>query len=335
MARIFMTGFEAQSIYVCDWIRNSPEINTGTKRTGSASVYVNGSEGIGNSLSGSPSEIFLRIPHYYSSAGYYTAVFLSLYDRDEANQLTFMYNKATNLVEVRRGDEGGTLLATGSIACPPGAWYCHEIHVVIDNSVGEVETKVDGESDIDIDSTDTQATSYSEVTKFLLGLDENDRNAAGYYDDIAINDTTGSDNNSWIGRGGIYGLFPEGAGTYTDFTPSAGANWQCVDEKPPNDDTDYVQSGTVTDQDTYEMEDLVPVVGGVTAVQWLARAKLESAGAGNFQRLIRYSGADYNGGDLAVDVSYKYFSEIFDTCLDGTAWTIAKVNALEAGMEIS
>lgn len=335
MARIFMTGFEAGSLDVCNWVHNNQDLNTVTVRTGTYSVRVNGTGGIGNTLTGRPAEIFLRIPHYYSNAGFYTAVFLSLYDRDGDNQLTFMYNKGTHVVEVRRGDEGGTLLATGSIPCPKGSWYCHEIHVVIDNDAGEVETKVDGVSDIDIDSQDTQNTSYAEIAKFLLGLDENDRSAWGYYDDIAINDPTGSDNNSWIGRGGIYGLFPEGAGAHTDLAPSAGANWQCVDEKPPNDDTDYVASDQVGDVDTYELADLVPTEGGITAVQWITRAKLAEAGAGNFQRVLRHDGVDYNGSDLAVDISYRYFTEIFDQAPDATNWSIAKVNALEAGEEIS
>lgn len=335
MARIFMTGFEAGSIYVCDWIRDSPDIKTTTVRTGANSVYVGSSEGIGNSLSGSPAEAYFRIGHYYSGASYFASVFFSLYDRDGANQLTFMYNKSTNLIEVRRGDQAGTLLATGSIACPVGSWYLHEIHVVIDDSVGVVQTKVNGVSDIDISSQDTQTSAYAEMTKFLLGLDGINKNALGYYDDIAINDTTGPINNSWIGRGGIHGLKPNAAGQYTQFTPSAGDNYAAVDEVPPDDDTTYVESDTVGHKDTYALEDLVPVSGDIQAVQWIARAKLAEAGEGNFQRLIRHDSVDYNGGDLAVDTSYAYFTEIIEKAPDGTDWTIAKVNALEAGMEVS
>ena len=105
---------------------------------------------------------------------------------------------------------------------------------------------------------------------------------------------------------------------------------------PPNDDTDYVQSDTVGHQDSYEMGD-IPISGGtVQAVQWLARAKLDASGYGDFQRLLRQGGVDYNGAkDLHPDVSYKYFQEILEKAPDDTEWTEAKVNALEAGMEVS
>jgi hypothetical protein len=212
-------------------------------------------------------------------------------------------------------------------------WYVLEFHLKIDDVDGEIDTKIDGAIDIDFDG-DTQHTGNAGIVQVQFS------NAASslptiYIDDIAINDTTGGVNDSWIGRGGIYGLVPSGAGTHTDFTPSAGVNYAAVDEVPPDDDTTYVESSTAAHVDTYAITNLIPTSGAISAVQWVARAKLAEAGAGNFQRVLRHDGTDYNGGDLAVDTSYAYFTEIFDQAPDSTDWDITKVNALEAGMEVS
>lgn len=331
MARIWMSGFEAGHIGVLAW--GNGDISNAQHRTGSYSYYCGNSERGNFDLSDDPSEIYVRMGLYPTNWGVTSDhVWCGLYDETGDNLLTFCFDSGQ--VVVRRGDEGGTILATGSIAVGINAWSCIEFHAKIDDAAGVVQTKVDGVSDIDF-TGDTKHGSYTGIDHMTLGFDESNSNTLGYYDDIAINDTTGSDNNSWIGRGGIYGLFPEGAGTHTDFTPSAGDNHDCVDEVPPNDDTDYVESNVVGHQDTYAMDDLVPTDGDIQAVQWIARAKLDAAGSGNFQRALRYDGTDYNGSDLAVDVSYAYFQEILEECPDETAWTIAKVNALEAGMEIS
>lgn len=331
MARIFMTGFEAGHTGVLD-NPGGLSIETSTVRTGNYSLKVEGFNEGYVLLPGNPSEIYGRIAFYCHNGGDGGAAhyFAKFNDSAGASQIAFVRNPTTTFIEIYRGS---TLIATGTISIPLSTWYVLEFHVKIDDSTGKIETKVDGVADIDFDG-DTQETGNANLGQLYFGNYATDM-PGNYIDDIAINDTTSPQNNSWIGRGGIYGLFPEGAGNYTQWTPSAGANYECVDEVPPNDDTDYVADDTVGHKDTYEMEDLVPTDGGIAAVQWIARAKLSAAGSGNFQRVLRYSGVDYNGSDLAVDTSYKYFQEIFDQCPDATDWSIAKVNALEAGVEIS
>lgn len=333
MARIFMTGFEAGSVQILD-TPGSLSVSTAQARTGSYSLRVSAYSTPGSALlPGNPSEIYGRIGVYHESAGTGTdqnLAFVQFRDSAGSQQISVCRHHVTGFMQIYRGN---TLIATGTIFCPLSTWHCFEIHLKIDNVSGEITTKIDGVEDITF-SGDTQATANANVGQLLF--DGNYRQSPTLYlDDIAINDTTGTVNNSWIGRGGIYGLVPSGAGTHTDFTPSAGANYAAVDEVPPDDDTTYVESDTVGHKDTYALGDLVPVSGDIQAVQWIARAKLAEAGEGNFQRLIRHDSVDYNGGDLAVDTSYAYFTEIIEKAPDDTDWTIAKVNALEAGMEVS
>lgn len=74
-----------------------------------------------------------------------------------------------------------------------------------------------------------------------------------YFDDVAINDATGLWENSWCGDGHIVHLKPAGAGNNTGWTPSAGSNYDCVNEVTPNSDTDYISATTaVTDDYTVD-----------------------------------------------------------------------------------
>lgn len=334
MARIFMAGFEtgstAQAPYV---VNNGVAASTVQARTGTYSLLVAAeSQYIDYSLGSGADELYMRIGTFPYGGSNVRQLF-ALKNADDDVHLTFSWNSSGN-IEVRRGTYSGTLLATGTATLNASTWYCVEVYALIADSDGAVQVKVDGVSDIDY-SGDTLNSGSEVVTKLRIGTGGFNNCARQYVDDLAVNDTTGSINNSWVGRGGIYGLVPSGAGTHTDFTPSTGDNYAAVDEVPPDDDTSYVESSTAAHVDTYAITNLTPTSGTVLAVQWVARAKLAEAGSGNFQRVLRHDSTDYNGGDLAADTSYAYFSEIFQQAPDSTDWDITKVNALEAGMEIS
>ena len=218
-------------------------------------------------------------------------------------------------------------------------WHCVEFRLLVANAGGRLELKVDGTQVIDF-TGDTQATGNANVLSFRLGKQHATYGhaATGYYDDIAFNDATGGVNDSWIGRGGIQGIFPEGVGNSTDlglFPNTGEANWEDVAEKPPDDDTTYVFDDVIDEHDSYETEDL-PTTGTIPAVQWLARAKSDLAGAPEIARILRIGGVDYQGADIAIDADYDYYPEILDEDPDAGpgAWTVAAVNGMEIGVKI-
>ena len=61
-------------------------------------------------------------------------------------------------------------------------------------------------------------------------------------DDLYVLDGTASTpaNNDFLGDVRVEGLDPNAAGSNAAWTPSAGANYACVNETPPTDDTSYV-----------------------------------------------------------------------------------------------
>lgn len=72
-----------------------------------------------------------------------------------------------------------------------------------------------------------------------------------YWDDLAINDSTGSFQNSYPGEGSIVHMRPIAAGESTAWTADSGSNFARVNEVTPDDGTSYVGSNTLNQEDLY------------------------------------------------------------------------------------
>lgn len=147
------------------------------------------------------------------------------------------------------------------------------------------------------------------------------------------------------GSGYIVNLMPNGAGVVTQLTPSAGANWQCVDEIPPATG-DYV-SGTV-DQlyDLYATGSLPASAVYVNVVQMWAYAQKDDATLNNCQLPLRMGGVTYMAqsvvlgagveGEVALPGSYGTVRYMYTQHPDGVSGdiTVADVNASECGFRV-
>lgn len=341
MTRLWMSGLEAGSLDVFPHVESGAVISAVQARTGSYSLSI---PTIGDSawtiLGSGHTQLFLRIGLYMTGGDTpRDRTFCTLLDNLGDELLTFQIRDADRVLLVRRGDYNDALIASGG-PVPLNSWCYIEIRALVDNVAGIVQVKRNGALVIDF-SGDTQVGLNNEMRGVVWGA----AYAAGtyvcygYYDDLAINDTSSPRNNSWLGQGGIVGLVPTGAGTYTQLTPSAGANWAAVDEVPPDDDGTYVEQAFVDSKDTYEMQNLPAVAPGmmanITAVQWLCRALNTVSESGDFARLFRMGGVDYQGSDIAYDRSYDYHPEIVEVSpATGAPWSAVEVNALEAGMVV-
>lgn len=329
MTRLKMAGFESGHVDVFDVYAAGQGVSATYKRTGAYGLDLTNALWWDRwVLTGNPAEIYGRLGVYFPTSPTNPGLVV-FSDSDIATQLTLRINATTRVLEVYRG---ATWLASGGVLNVL-TWYCVEFRVKIDNANGVVQVKLDGIQVINF-AGDTQDQADAEVGAVQFGGGGGLYAALCYLDDLAINDTAGAVNNSWIGRGGIWMCKPSGVGTYAQMTPSAGANWTCVDEIPPTEDTDYVQHDTAAKVDSYAMTDLTPVAGTIAAVKWQCRAKLSVAGLGSIKYQMRQAGVDYTGADKALDVSYRNVWEILELAPSGVAWTVAIVNALEAGQQV-
>ena len=121
----------------------------------------------------------------------------------------------------------------------------------------------------------------------------------------------------------------------TEWDPSAGANWDCVEEIPYSD-TDYVSTNVTGKTDLYEATDLVGSIHSVKCVQVAARSIKEgSPTPQNLQLACRSGGANYFGENVAVPaVNPKSLTKLWETNPGtGAAWTKDEVNAVQIGMK--
>ena len=328
MTRLFMTGAESGSTAVFTSVANCTASTT-CKRTGAYAYYLSpaGTSKASITLSAAISELYLRMGVYPTGFGASAGVVVSFASGTPKTQGVLIINDLTYLLEYCLGNTIPVLTGTHPITM--NSWCCIEIYYKVANALGRFVVKVDGVTDIDF-TGDTQNVDAT-IRAVTFGYESITRGISGYLDDLAINDTAGAVNNTWIGRGGIYGIVPEGVGNYTDLHASAGNAWDCINEVPP-DNTDYVYDDTVDQKSTYALTALVPTTGTIDCINVIMRANLDAAGTGNIARLIRSNGTDGQGADVGLDASAKTIQEIIETDPSGgAAWTVARVNALEAG----
>lgn len=238
------------------------------------------------------------------------------------------FNYVGNALTVRRGT---TVIATGTIGIGSvDQWYMIELYVKLANSPDGVATvRIDGVEDIAF-TGDTLSGSSAAITyvRFTTG------GATGYHDDIAVNDTSGAADNSWCGDGRVIGIKPNAAGDNTDFTPSAGSNYQNVDEVPPDDDTTYNSSDTDGHYDLFNLE--ASGLSGVTilGVDVKVTARKTVANGDHMRAKIKTGSTEYNGDDKDILTSYGRFVQTWRTNPNtAAAWEIAEIDALQAGYE--
>lgn len=336
MSRLVTFGAESGSLDQIELVTGTVTVSSTRARTGTYSAYWSSyNRSAAWLLGGNPDEIFVRVGINVTGVTGSSAPLIRTYDSAGASQVTLSINAARSALSVFRGSYSGTLLATIPLVTKLDKWFCIELRVVVDNAAGVVQVKRNGALLIDY-TGNTQATANANIGKVEFSSSSGNVGVYGYYDDIAINDTAGTVNNSWVGRGGIYKSLPDGAGDNTDLTPSAGANWQCVDERPPNDATDYVSSAVVDDYDLYTTAGTsAPAAGDVSAVVLWARARLSEAGAGNIATVIKPNAAETDSADYALDVSWDYVSTLYEQNPEtAAAWSVAEVDAAQIGVKV-
>jgi hypothetical protein len=318
-----MCGFEAGSLAVLSAYKDV-SISTAQARSGSCSLYISTNSSYGTlPLATSVSELYLRVgirPPVTSGDG----IVFELRNSSNGTMLQVGRRAAGILYYIIPGKTtiDGTRLAPGD------QWFCLQVYLNIASNGGRLIAYVDATQDVDY-TGNTQATTPANVAHLRLG--------SGiypvYFDDVAVNDTTGSINNSWPGRGGIYAVRPSGAGAYTEWSVSgASANWDAVDEVPPST-TDYVYTAEAGKIDTYQASDL-SAAGSISAARYYAYAQLNEAGEAGIKPIYYINNTAYEGTAIALEPSWRYASEIVQTSpATGNAWTVSEINAMQLGVK--
>lgn len=230
----------------------------------------------------------------------------------------------------------GTAVATGTFTYVLNTWYLLELHAKISDASGVIQLKVDGVLDIDY-SGDTLTGANTTFDNIYFVTNSSTDGGILFVDDLAFNDVAGAVDNSWPGDGRIIMLLPNAAGDVTQLTPSTGANYTCVDERPHNSDTDYVEGGTLDTYDLYNLAASGLVTGSIINRVWVtAVARDTVANGGKVKIGMKTEGTEYFGDDLTLTTGYLSVDgpEQLVNPQTGVAWTIAELDALQAGFKV-
>lgn len=251
-------------------------------------------------------------------------------------------NTSRQLTVWRGNPIGGTLLATSATALSKSQWYVIEVEATVDDTTGSFRVWVDGVEDTGLAfSGDTKNGGTGVVDGFTLGGLGNSASVGStekYFDDLYLADTSGTGVIARLGTAmSVQTLTVNAAGDEADFTPSAGSNFQCVDDVSPDDDTTYVQSGTAGHQDLYNVTGLTGSPGSVAAVQVSVYAKKTDVGARSVKPLVKSNGTIGTGDAQSLTTSgYSGVVAVFQTDPDTAAdWAVGDIASLQIGMEVA
>jgi hypothetical protein len=281
MSRLWATGFELQTASVgIEWttsVTGSPAIETTTKRTGNAAFRVNNtaaSENFQHIVAAAQGVRYYRFYFYLvalSASGTNTEIFSVMNSGNRKVSLRF--DTAGNKLELFN-QEDSAQIGVDSPTLSTAGWYRFELKI---DSTTLASTSVEARLYDTDDSTLTWNPSGTialdaDPNRILVGIVNGNSSLDIIYDDLVVNDSTGSFCNTWAGPGGLIILRPNannGTPQWTRGGTDSGASWSQVDETTPNDATDYIESNTNNQVDEWTLTDTPAAIGTNDVINWV------------------------------------------------------------------
>lgn len=239
--------------------------------------------------------------------------------------------------QLKRGQEG-TVIATGSIPFPFGSGCRYlEMKAKIDNSAGLFILKIDEVEYMNVTGLDTQNGGTARCNQFMpMGQRAGGNAWAAKIRDVYICGSDGSVNNDFLGvvKTGVKTV--TGAGASAQFTPSAGSNFQNVDDGTTVDgDTTYNSSTTVNHIDSFALSSSGLSAGTIKGTQSTIIARKDNVDPRAVAALIRSGGTNFPQTTQQLGPVFQVFREIQETDPNtSAAWTQANLDAMELGYKL-
>lgn len=274
-----------------------------------------------------------------SAASYYPLV--AFHGTDGTRNFYVAIN-STGRIEVR--NNSNTVLGTGTNIFPLSDWFYLEVGYTMSATVGAVEVKVTRSGAVTTELALTGINNVAgianvgAVSPIWIRSDGNANNFSPATYDYYCNDNSGAVDNTYWGDTRYEYIYPSAAGNSTQFTPSAGSNWDAVNESPGhNTDTDYVENNVSGNKDLYTMTDPITTASVIRNVKVIVTARAPAGGA-SLKIDVRSGSTTSAGASQAA--STGAYAELYRDLkginpVTSAAWTLAEVNALEAGFEVA
>ena len=242
-------------------------------------------------------------------------------------QVSVRFAPTSQKIEVWRGSNK---LGESASTYPVGVWFFCQIRYVVTTTLGSVEVWINGKSVLAVtgNTANTGSPNWDGWLLYYVGT------PICRVDNIVVYSTTGDSPTSRTPETRIWDTLPTGAGATTQWSPSAGANWQCVDEQPSNGDSDYVLAASSGLTDTYSTPAAAEAGSIIYAVAIHATMRKDDAGTNEVDGVIRSGGNNYaHGSPAGVNSSYGRHRWIWHSDpATGVSWTVAAANSAQPGV---
>lgn len=342
MALLFYTGGETalgDADFQLKWSVNG--VPTGT--LGTAAVVRSGAPGtrsitIANSQQENPYLTFSTITTLIAEAWYRITRASTTFDlfgfqtSAAANHGRVGILTDTTNVFIQVFNSAGTQIGSNILIGPLGVWF----HVGAKITVGDAGTMIVRVDDVERFNQSSDFKNGSSTGVDRLNLSFYNFTTGNWYDELVVMDTTGSSENDFLGSGvAITGHNVTAAGDSAQWTPSAGSNFENVDEADPDDDTTYNSSSTAGQLDLYNIGNLPAFTGSVLSASIYGLLRKDSGGAEQAKLAIKTNSTVYYGSNESLTNSYAFYRKQYDTNPNTAAkFTQGEIDALQVGVEV-
>ena len=256
--RLFTVGFEENNLLETMWqaADAGPAVQTSVVHSGTYALQINPTAAV-MALRRSLVDpvtigtLFTRVYLRFGSFPTASAERIITFTRQAtsavgARSLSILYIDVAGSDRLRLHNEVTDTTIDSTFNLAVNTWYRIEIRQLLSDTVGEQELQIftgDSTSADDTKSITGEDTLETDVGRLLIGaVDSQTSNL--FFDDIAINDDSGTFQNSFPGPGKIFLLKPSGDNSITwtkGGSSPAATNWEGVDDLPgtPDDGVTY------------------------------------------------------------------------------------------------
>jgi hypothetical protein len=226
-----------------------------------------------------------------------------------------------------------TLGTTSGLNLLNDTWYYIELKMTIDNTAGAFELRAGGINVLSDTAIDTQVTGNAYVNTISFYGDESSMYFG--FDDIYILDTTGSVNNNFLGNQKITMISPDALGSSANFTPSAGDNFENIDEGVTvDDDTTYNESATAAHKDLVNYSAAADL-GVIAGVQVATECRETDATNYTLKTVVKSGGTESDDTAQNMGSTYTSLKRLVELDPNTSApWTLINLNAAEFGYKV-
>lgn len=237
--------------------------------------------------------------------------------------------------------KGATVIATTAESFVHGSWHHFELKVTPNTSTGAYELRHNEVNVLSGSGVNTANTGSNQADGFAIRFSTTTTNVR--LDDIAVWGASGAAPTDFIGDSVVEGIEIDGAGASTQWTPSAGSNFQNVDDPgnavPADTGTGgNNQSDTNGQRDLYSYGDLTQIDGTILFVQLDTQLAMSATGSRNVK--TKYRDPDTTVVDVAThavtQTVYASFPDVMSVNPNtAAAWDAAEINGGQFGVEVT